>query len=104
MNAQNNALNWYDIIGWNIAQQGNYTTGWQNVVYTMAAENLGRRLIDLHKDKPIKLATFVGDDTIHLEDSYEKKLYATFNYYKPFIDLINHWMDKGYVPVKVEEQ
>lgn len=102
-NARNNAQNWYDIIGWNIAQQGNHTTGWQNVVHTMVAETLGECLVDLHKDKPIKMATFVGEDTIHLEDSYEEKLYATLSYFKPFIDLINHWMDKGYIPVKVEE-
>lgn len=25
------------------------------------------------------------------------------NYYKPFIDLINHWMAKGYTPVMIEE-
>ena len=102
-NALNNSLNWFDIIGWNIANQGNYTTGWQNVARTMVTETLGECLVSLHKDKPIKFAEFVGDNEIHLEESCEIKLYATFNYYQPFIDLINHWMAKGYVPVKVEE-
>ena len=102
-NALNNALNWYDVIGLNIANQGNYTSGWQNVAYTLLVETLGQCLIHLHKDKPIKLAEFVGDDTVHLDERYETKLYFTINLYQPFVDLINHWMTKGYIPVKVEE-
>lgn len=101
-NALNNSSNWFDIIGWNIANQGNYTSGWQNVVHTMVAESLGECLVNLNKDKPIKLAEFVGDKELHLEDSWEIKLFHTLNYYKPFVDLINHWMAKGYIPVKVE--
>lgn len=102
-NARNNVSNWFDIIGWNIANQGNYTSGWQNVVHTMVTENLGECLVSLRKDEPIKLAEFVGDTEIHLGDSWEIKLYSALNYYKPFVDLINHWMAKGYTPVKIEE-
>lgn len=102
-NALNNGSNWFDIIGWNIANQGNYTSGWRNVVHTMVTENLGECLVRLNKDKPIELAEFVGDTEMHLEDSWEEELYATLTYYKPFIDLINHWMAKGYTPVKVEK-
>lgn len=102
-NALNNTFNWFDVIGWNIANQGNYTSGWRNVVHTMVAENLGECLVRLNKDKPIELAKFVGDEEIHLESSWEEELYATLTYYKPFVDLINHWMAKGYMPVKVEE-
>ena len=101
-NAWNNNFNWFDIIGWNIANQGTYTYGWQNVVYTMVTQTLGECLVRLNKDEPIKLAEFVGDTEIHLESSWEEKLYSTINYYKPFVDLINHWMAKGYMPVKVE--
>ena len=101
-NAQNNGSNWFDIIGWNIANQGNYTYGWQNVVHTMVTQSLGECLVRLNKDKPIKLAEFVGDTEMHLESSWEKELYSIINYYTPFIDLINHWMAKGYMPVKVE--
>ena len=101
-NALNNAKNWYDIIGWNIANQGNYTTGWQNVAHTMVTETLGECLVSLHKDKPIKFAEFVGDNEIHLEESCETSLFYTLNFYRPFIDLINHWMAKGYTPVKIE--
>ena len=101
-NALNRSQNWFDIIGWNIAHQGNYTSGWQNVVHTMVAERLGECLVSLHRDKPIKLAELVGDN-IHLEEEVELQLYATLSYFKPFVDLINHWMAKGYTPVKVEE-
>ena len=101
-NAWNNNFNWFDIIGWNIANQGNYTYGWQNVVHTMVTQTLGECLVRLNKDEPIQLAEFVGDNEIHLESSWEKELYSIINYYKPFIDLINHWMAKGYMPVKVE--
>lgn len=101
-NAMNDTFNWFDVIGWNIANQGNYTYGWQNVVHTMVTQTLGECLVRLNKDEPIQLAEFVGDTEIHLESSWEEELYATLNYYKPFIDLINHWMAKGYMPVKVE--
>ena len=102
-NALNNASNWFDVIGWNISNQGNYTIGWQNVVHAMVVENLGECLVSLNKDEPIKLAEFVGDKEIHLADSWEIKLFHALNYYKPFVDLINHWMAKGYTPVKIEE-
>ena len=101
-NALNNRHNWFDVIGFNIAYQGDYTYGWQNVVHTMVAERLGECLVSLHKDEPIKLAEFVGDTEIHLEESFETGLFHTLNYYKPFVDLINHWMAKGYTPIKVE--
>lgn len=101
-NARNNACNWFDVIGWNIANQGTYTYGWHNVVHTMVTENLGECLVSLRENEPIKIAEFVGDTEVHLESSWEEKLYSIINYYKPFIDLINHWMAKGYMPVKVE--
>ena len=102
-NALNNVSNWFDIIGWSVANQGNYTTGWQNVVHTMLAENLGECLVRLNKDKPIELAEFVGDKELHLGDNWEIKLYHTLNYYRPFVALINHWASKGYTPIKIEE-
>ena len=102
-NALNNTQNWFDIIGWNIAHQGNYTSGWQNVAHTMVTETLGECLVSLHKGESIKLAKFVGDNNIHLEEETELQLFTTLNYFKPFIDLINYWMAKGYTPVKVEE-
>ena len=102
-NALNNASNWFDVIGWNIANQGKYTFSWQNVAHTMLAENLGECLINLYEGEQIKIAEFVGGEELHLADSWEIKLFHTLNYYKPFVDLINHWSAKGYIPVKVEE-
>ena len=102
-NALNNVHNWFDVIGLNIACQGDYTSGWQNVVHTMVVQSLGDCLVNLRRDKPIELAEFVGDEEMHLGSSWEEELYATLNYYKPFVNLINHWMAKGYTPVKVEE-
>ena len=102
-NSLNNAQNWFDIIGRAIANQENYTTGWQNVAHTLVVRHLGECLVNLRRDSPIKLAEFVGDGDIHLEESCEIKLFATLDYFKPFINLINHWMAKGYTPIKVEE-
>ena len=102
-NALNNVHNWFDVIGLNIACQDDYTSGWQNVVHTMVVQSLGDCLVSLRRDKPIELAEFVGDTEIHLGNSWEEELYSTLNYYKPFVDLINHWMAKGYIPVKVEQ-
>ena len=98
-----NVHNWFDVIGLNIACQDDYTSGWQNVVHTMVVQSLGDCLVSLRRDKPIELAEFVGDTEIHLGNSWEEELYSTLNYYKPFVDLINHWMAKGYIPVKVEQ-
>lgn len=87
-----------------IANQGDYTSGWQNVVHTMMAESLGNCLLNINQGEPIKIAHFIKHDNnqLHLEDSYEARIYATLNYFKPFVDLINHWMSKGYTPEKIE--
>ena len=69
----------------------------------MLAENLGECLINLYEDEQIIIAEFVGGRELHLADSWEIKLFNALNYYKPFVDLINHWSAKGYVPVKIEE-
>lgn len=102
-NALHDASNWFDVIGWNIANQGKYTFSWRNVAHTMLAENLGECLINLYEDEQIKIAEFVGGKELHLADSWEIKLFHALNYYKPFVDLINHWAAKGYVPVMIEE-
>lgn len=102
-NARNNSSNWFDIIGWNIANQDKYTFSWRNVAYTMLAKNLGECLIDLYEGEQIKIAEFVGGKELHLEDSWEIKLFYALSYYKPFVDLINHWAAKGYTPIMIEE-
>lgn len=102
-NALHDASNWFDVIGWNIANQGKYTFSWRNVAHTMLAENLGECLINLYEDEQIKIAEFVGGKELHLADNWEIKLFHALNYYKPFVDLINYWAAKGYTPVQIEE-
>jgi len=101
---EKSSSNWYDIIGWNIARQGNWTSGWANVVTTLMAESLGRCLFQADKNSPIKLAEFVGTDfIIHLEDKVEEEIAANLNFYRPYINLINHWIEKGYTPKQIVE-
>ena len=76
---------WFDVIGYFIHSQDiQYTTGWDNVkcnIYTSCLENLA--LLEFEK----QLA--------NLHDTHEQcKLY---------FDLIDHWKEKGYIPVQVKD-
>lgn len=82
------SANWFDMIGWNIANQGNHTTGWANVVYTMCVENLGR--VFINKENSLQL--ILNAKTI------AQLQYLINEYYKPYLDLINNWAYKGYQP------
>ena len=103
--------NWYDIIGFCISTKGHSCSGWANVVATMIAESIGIHFIDTtegYKERPVKVAEFtntlVGNEIImHLPDELEIKIYSTLEFYKPYIALINHWAEKGYVGVRVYE-
>jgi len=108
--------NWFDIIGWCIHSQGNACGGWPNVVATMIAESIGMHFIDTsdgYKDRPIKLPEWQlheyknkeGEDkkTYHLPDKVEESIFGIYQFYQPYIDLINHWQGKGYQPLKVNE-
>lgn len=98
-NAHNNSLNWFDIIGWNVANQGNYTTGWNNVIDTMVTESLGRSILNDQCELPEFIQT--GNEW-HLPEQVEIRVYTILKYFKPFVDLIKHWESKGYVPVSIE--
>lgn len=99
--------NWFDVIGWNIAHQGNYTRGWNNVINTMMSEQIGQAV--LGKDFSIPNTQRVSipqvdGTTKHLEffnDKTESDLYWTLEFFKPYLNLIRHWEAKGYIPVKV---
>lgn len=106
------ASNWYDTIGWNIANQGNQCSGWSNVVATMMAMQLGMKFIDLdhdYKTGPIVIKEPVlielPDDKceVNFPDKLAIQLWATVNYFKPYIELMNHWQSKGYMPKQVKE-
>ena len=103
-NALNNARNWYDIIGWNIANIPSKNVNWYTVVHAMTADSIRACVMPLYEEEPIEIAKFVEEGhNLHLEETCEQKLYTTLEFFRPFIDLINHWMVKGYTPVKVEE-
>lgn len=97
--------NWFDTIGWYIANQGNYTTGWANVVSSLVAEPLGQCLFKKQEDNTVKVAKFVDckDGELHLESCVEKSLFLSLCFFQPFIDLINHWAGKGYTPKQIIE-
>lgn len=102
--------NWFDIIGYCIHSQGHEASGWANVVATMMATQLGMCFIDTsdgYKDRPVKVTKFIKDEiketVIHLPDEVEKEIFGILYFYRPFIELINHWKEKGYTPHKVED-
>lgn len=108
-------VNWFDVIGWCIHNQGHACSGWSNVVSTMIAETIGMHFIDTsegYKERPVPIIEFVeckelvnGEvkSKLHLPDKIEEKIYCTLQFYKPYIELINHWQSKGYVPVKIKD-
>ena len=100
-NARNSSLNWFEIIGWNIANQGNYTSGWNNVIHTMMAENLGKAILG----KEYQIPEFEDTDhneNLHLPVNIEVSIYSVFQHFKPFVALIKHWESKGYKPVSLD--
>lgn len=98
-NIRNSSLNWYDIVGYTIANQGNYTTGWNNVINSLISENLGRAIIGEQFELPEFIQ--IGDE-LHLPRRIEMRINAVLNYFKPFINLIKHWECKGYTPISIE--
>lgn len=98
-NAYNTSSNWFDIIGWHIANQGNYTTGWNNVIDSMVTKSLGHAILN----DQFELPEFIRvEDELHLPEQVEMQIYAVLNYFKPFVDLIKHWESKGYTPASIE--
>lgn len=100
-NAQLAQLNWFEIIGWNIANQGNYTSGWNNVIHTMMTESLGTAILG----REYKVPNFEDTDNngkLHLPVNIEEHIYSTLQYFKPFVELIRHWESKGYKPVSLD--
>lgn len=86
--------NWYDTIGWQIAYQGNYTSGWNNVATAMFNCNLEGFMIN-HKNK--EQVEILNNETLYA------KLQATIKFYEPYIALINHWQSLGYTPKQIKD-
>jgi len=78
----NESINWFDSIGWQIANPSvKYTTGWDNIKCC---------LLSIHTES-LALST-IEEQIIILKSANE--------YVQPYFDLIDHWVSKGYIPVK----
>jgi len=85
--------NWYDVIGWAIAFQGDYTKGWKNVA------------LYLLQDTGISLLNFRAHNVeLTSEEDFIKHIRVLREIYEPFIALINYWSDKGYEPVQIKDE
>jgi hypothetical protein len=77
--------NWFDSIGWYISSPRlYYATSWDNVkcnIYSIL-------LMDL---------------ALYTMDVQLLKVKEAFEYAKPYFDLIDHWKEKGYIPVQVKD-
>lgn len=101
------SANWFDQLGYAIANQGNYTSGWQNVaLYMLDCSNY---LLEEDKDT-VKLCTFnvtafdgVPLATADLSKYLAMGLIVKLEYAKPYVDLMNHWQAKGYTPKQIKK-
>lgn len=106
------SANWFDIIGYAIANQGYYTSGWRNVVHYFFTTSVPSKFIKGDKNEPIPITKLrkcieVKEDGTqvnawHLEDDIEESIFGSCLFYEPFIELINHWMAKGYTPKQIK--
>jgi len=84
--------NWFDVIGWAIAHQGNYTSGWKNIALCLF-EDIGAGVLN-HGVTNIELTS---------EEELIKHIRTLKDIYNPFIALMNHWAAKGYKPIQIKE-
>lgn len=104
--------NWFDIIGRSISSQGDFFSGWSNIVHTMIADLIGTKFIDFSVGYDKRNVTvYYPEDVLNEDggvidvlfpDNIKRGIYATLSFHKPFIELINHWQSKGYTPEKVD--
>jgi hypothetical protein len=87
------AINWYDIIGFYIANQGNYTSGWRNVAISIFSCMLEGIPVDMKEKETVAILP-INEVMV----TVEKKVEAM----QPYVALINHWAAKGYQPVVVK--
>lgn len=95
--------NWYDKIGWNIANQGRATTvdSWNNVVATLTSIHSTSIILNtdytLPKIDVTPYGTFMPNDLIN-------RLVVLVNHLTPYINLIRHWESLGYKPKQIKEE
>ena len=91
--ANQETINWDEKIGYAIANQGNYTSGWNNVAYTMYNIHFGGFPINTDNKEKVTLFT---------PEQIEIEIQAVLQLLKPFLELIQHWQEKGYQPEQVK--
>jgi len=84
--------NWFDVIGYNIHsnETKGWGDGWKSVKMSMLLVSFNHSLYNYFDGK-------LERTKMHEE------LDGSFEYYKPYFDLIDHWESKGYIPVKVTD-
>ena len=99
-------INWYDSIGWRIANTTHTYNGWKGVISDLMSATLGDIFIkdSVEGSNNVDIFWFetTDDKNFTLPRSAEIQLFTTLIYFKPYIDLINHWASKGYKPVQIK--
>lgn len=107
------SANWFDQLGYTIHRQGNYyeKNTWRNVIHSML--DISDYLMkETKKDEPIELGTITFIDqseeekmtmTVELNNRLAIGIYVKLEYAKPYVDLANHWLSKGYTPHAVAD-
>lgn len=78
--------NWFDVVGFSIAKQGDYTSGWRNVALAMLED---ANLALISEDMVLSMNT--------------ERLENLMEFYKPYIELMNHFKSLGWTPHQVVE-
>lgn len=92
-NADNISQNWFDTIGWQIANLEEFTQGWSAVAEQMVQVYLCTGMLDAND----RISFVSRELALFYFDMIVKKL-------QPYIDLINYWREKGYTPVQIKNE
>lgn len=77
-------INWFDRIGWSIAHQGRFTTGWDNVKLALLQGT-------------IEFATY----RVITKEQNDFSISTAIEWCKPYLDLIDYWAGCGYKPIQI---
>lgn len=104
----NISWNWKQQIGWTIANLDDHTSGWSAVAEQLIRDAIINAV--LFEDNDGKLDLLKLDITEDKEGITAKSstfglyfLDKSLKKYKPFIDLINYFNEKGYIPVQIKD-
>jgi len=96
----NEQLDWYIVIGWSIAiSRKSVENPWKTVLRQMIQPVLAECFLQ-HNIETIGMHKVTkARSRYSIPDELGKHIIDLQNYYQPYINLINYWKDKGYVPV-----